>query len=267
MEKTILDNEASIRLGVFLGAFAVMALWEGVAPRRRLSMTRAARWSANLAIAAINALLIRLILPAAAVGMAYFVQQNGWGLFNTVDLPLWLEVIFAVALLDMAIYFQHLVFHHIGWLWRLHRVHHVDLDFDVTTGIRFHPVEIALSMAIKFFVIAAIGAPAIAVLIFETLLNTTSLFNHGNVRIPLRADGLIRLLIVTPDMHRVHHSVLEHEHNSNFGFNLSVWDRIFGTYRAQPEAGHQGMEIGMLSYHKPADNALGRMLLIPFLGK
>ncbi|MDX1698011.1 MAG: sterol desaturase family protein, partial [Thiohalobacterales bacterium] len=210
----------------------------------------------------------RLLFPAAAVGVALYAQSRGWGLLNLLDMPAWLAIVIAVVLLDLAIYVQHFTFHAVPLLWRLHRVHHADLDFDVTTGARFHPIEIILSMLIKFGVIILLGAPVLAVVIFEVLLNATSMFNHGNVRIPRALDRLIRLFIVTPDMHRVHHSHRDYETNSNFGFNLSCWDRLFGTYRDQPVDGHTGMVIGIDTWRDPAHCVrLPGLLLLPFFGR
>jgi len=210
--------------------------------------------------------LLRLVFPTAAVGFALFAARQGWGLLNAVSPPFWLALLVAVLVLDFAIYLQHVLFHAVPALWRLHRVHHADLEFDVTTGLRFHPLEILLSMAIKLAVIAALGPPALAVLIFEVLLNATSMFNHGNVRMPAGLDRVLRWLVVTPDMHRVHHSVLPHETNSNFGFNLPWWDRLLGTYRARPAAGHTGMTIGIEQFRAPRELWLDRLLLQPFRG-
>jgi sterol desaturase/sphingolipid hydroxylase (fatty acid hydroxylase superfamily) len=261
---TLLAHETAIRLGAFAGIFALMALWEVAAPRRRQAIVRPRRWPGNLGIVALDALLVRLVFPTAAVGVALLAEQHGWGLFQLLPVPAWLALIAAVILLDLAIYLQHVLFHAVPALWRLHRMHHADLEFDVTTGLRFHPFEILLSMAIKIGVIVALGAPAVAVLIFEVLLNATAMFNHGNVRMPSRLDRLLRLLVVTPDMHRVHHSVVRHETNSNFGFNLPWWDRLFGTYRAEPAAGHEAMTIGIEQFRDPRELRLDRMLAQPF---
>ncbi len=258
------EHEPAIRLGAFLGVFALIAAWEMIAPRRPLAQSRRLRWTGNLAIVALNTMLLRLLFPLAAVGVALETGQRGWGLFNMLDLPTAVEVAAAVVLLDLAIYGQHVLFHAVPVLWRLHRMHHADLDFDVTTGARFHPIEIVLSMLIKFAVIALLGAPALAVLIFEVVLNATAMFNHGNLRLPRRVDATLRWVVVTPDMHRVHHSVIRAETDSNFGFNLPWWDRLFGTYRAQPAAGHDGMTIGIESFRDPRELRLDRMLLQPF---
>ena len=222
-----------------------MAAWELVAPLRKQRIGRGTRWPNNLGIVLLDTALVRLAFPMTAVGLALVAEVRGWGLLHAFDDPWWLAVPLSVIFLDLAIYLQHVLFHAVPALWRLHRMHHADLEFDVTTGVRFHPIEILLSMGIKFGVIAALGTPAIAVVIFEVLLNATSMFNHGNVSIPVRLDRLLRWIVVTPDMHRVHHSIVVRETNSNFGFNLPWWDRLFGTYRDQPAAGHEGMTIGI----------------------
>ena len=257
-------HEPSIRLSVFAGVFIVMALWEFLAPRRNQLDSRQVRWPSNLAVVLVDTLLLRIALPTTAVGLAFAVQGIGWGFFNIVAVPDWLGIFASVVVLDLAIYLQHVAFHAVPMFWRLHRMHHADLAFDVTTGVRFHPFEILLSMLIKFAVIALLGAPPVAVLIFEVLLNATSMFNHGNVRIPAWIDHILRWIIVTPDMHRVHHSMLKHETDSNFGFNLSCWDRLFRTYRPQPEAGHAGMTIGIEQFRDPRELRLDRMLSQPF---
>jgi sterol desaturase/sphingolipid hydroxylase (fatty acid hydroxylase superfamily) len=229
-----------------------------------LSQSRAVRWYANLGIVALNTALLRLVFPIAAVGLAMLTADRGWGLFNNLAVPYWLAVGASVAILDLAIYLQHVMVHAVPLLWRLHRMHHADQDVDVTTGARFHPLEIVLSMAIKMAVITALGPPAVAVMIFEVLLNATAMFNHANFRLPLGLDRCLRLLVVTPDMHRVHHSLLVQETNSNFGFNLPWWDRLLGTYRGQPEKGHQGMTIGIDLFRDPGTQHLHRMLAQPF---
>ena len=264
----LLGNEIAVRLGAFVGVLALMASWEALAPRRALAVSKARRWASNLGIVFLNGALLRFIFPATAVAIAVHAQDRGWGLLNQHDVPLALAVVASVIALDLAIYLQHVMFHAVPALWRLHRVHHADLDFDVTTGARFHPIEILLSMLVKMAVIVVIGPPAVAVMIFEMLLNATAMFNHANVRLPLVADRLLRLLVVTPDMHRVHHSVEEHETNSNFGFNLSLWDRLFRTYKAQPDAGHERMTIGIRGYRAPKlVSDLPGMLVLPFLGE
>jgi sterol desaturase/sphingolipid hydroxylase (fatty acid hydroxylase superfamily) len=268
LDSFILSNEPAIRLGFFFGIFAVMALWELAAPRRALTVSKALRWGNNVTLVVLNTVILRLIFPAAAVGMAAFADEQSWGLFNYYDAPYWFSVIASVVILDFFIWLQHVMVHAVPALWRLHRVHHADLDFDVTTGARFHPLEILLSMLIKFAVIALLGPPVVAVVIFEVLLNATSMFNHGNVRIPRRLDAALRWFVVTPDMHRVHHSIEDDETNSNFGFNLPWWDRLFGTYRAQPRAGHGSMTIGIRTYRDTGHCSwLSGILIMPFIGK
>ena len=243
-----------------------MALWEILAPRRRQDVGRGRRWPSNLGIVAVDTLLVRLVFPTAAVGMAIYAEARGWGLFHAFDVPYVLAFIAAFILLDLAIYLQHVLFHAVPALWRLHRMHHADLEFDVTTGLRFHPIEILLSMVIKFAIVAALGTPAAAVLLFEVVLNGTSMFNHGNVRLPQKIDRWLRWIVVTPEMHRVHHSILARETNSNFGFNLPWWDRLFGTYRGEPQEGHLGMTIGITQFRDPGELRLDRMLSQPFRG-
>lgn len=260
-------QEAIFRLGFFAGVLLAVGVWERFVPRRALTTPRGPRWFANLAVTLISTVLARLLLPMAPVALAVLSRQRGWGLFNNLALPEWLAVVLGVVVLDGAIYLQHVMFHAVPVLWRLHRMHHADLDIDVTTGLRFHPFEILLSLGIKLAVVAAVGPPALAVLVFEVLLNATSMFNHGNVRIPLGLDRLLRWAVVTPDMHRVHHSVVIRETNSNFGFNLPWWDRLCGTYRPQPAAGHEAMTIGLARYRDPHRLTLPWMLAIPFLGK
>jgi len=266
LPEILLSYEPVIRLGAFASIFAAMALWELLAPRRPQAIGRFWRWPSNLGIVALNTLLVRLVFPTAAVGVALFAELHGWGLLHALKAPAWLAITASVIFLDLAIYLQHVLFHAVPVLWRLHRMHHADLEFDVTTGARFHPIEILLSMAIKLGVVAALGAPAVAVLIFEVLLNATSMFNHGNVRLSERLDGVLRRIVVTPDMHRVHHSVAPRETNSNFGFNLPWWDRLSGTYCAQPAAGHEKMTIGISQFREPRELRLDRMLLQPFRG-
>ena len=268
LNEFILANEKTIRLGVFFGILGVMALWEILAPRRALTVSKTVRWLNNLGLVFFNSFILRLIFPAAAVGMAAFASTQGWGIFNYFELPFWLVVIISVMVMDFIIYLQHVMVHAVPVLWRLHRVHHADLDFDVTTGARFHPIEIILSMLIKFATIVVLGPPVLAVVIFEVVLNATAMFNHSNVRLPLGLDRVLRWIVVTPDMHRVHHSVEDDEANSNFGFNLPWWDRLFGTYRDQPRAGHVGMTIGIHKYRDPKQVAwLPGMLWLPFKGK
>ncbi len=264
----ILAHEAAIRLGFFFGIFAAMALWEVLAPRRQLSLPKGRRWANNLGLVALNTVLLRLLFPAAAVGIAAFAAERGWGLLHFYSAPFPLAVIVAVIAMDLVIYLQHVMVHAVPMLWRLHRVHHADLDYDVTTGARFHPIEIILSMLIKFATIVLLGAPVMAVVIFEVVLNGMAMFNHGNVGLPKALDQVLRWFFVTPDMHRVHHSVEDDEANSNFGFNLSWWDRLMGTYRDQPRAGHQGMTIGIHKYRDPKQvDQLPGMLALPFVGE
>jgi len=261
-----MTHEAAIRLGFFLGVLALMGIWERLAPRRPLSTSKSRRWRANLGIVLLDTAAVRLLLPVTAVGMALLAQQRGWGLLNQFGLPGWLDLLIGVLALDCAIYLQHVMFHAVPALWRLHRMHHSDLDFDVTTGVRFHPIEILLSMGIKLAVIVVLGPSALAVLVFEVALNAGSLFNHGNVQLPAGLDRLLRLFVVTPEMHRVHHSILPHETNSNFGFSFPWWDHLFGTYRVQPERGHLGMTIGLDAFRDPDTLNFSQLLLQPFRG-
>jgi len=266
MTGTLLAAESTLRLGVFLGVLAGMMLWELAAPRRRQEIPRLIRWTNNLALVVVDTVILRLSFPVLAVGLAALAQTHGWGLFNAVPVPGWLAILASILLLDLAIYLQHVLFHAVPGLWRLHRMHHADLEFDATTGLRFHPVEILLSMLIKLAVVGALGAPPVAVLAFEVILNAAALFNHSNVQLPDRVDRLLRLVLVTPDMHRVHHSVDPRETNSNYGFSVPWWDRLLGTYVAQPARGHQGMEIGIEQFRTRRDLWLDRMLLQPLRG-
>lgn len=266
MSETILATEATIRLAVFLGVLAAMVMWEAAAPRRRLEIPRVIRWSNNLALVVVDTVILRLTFPILAVGLAVMAEDRGWGLFNNFDVPLWVATVVSMLVLDLAIYLQHVMFHAVPGLWRLHRMHHADLDFDATTGLRFHPVEILISMGIKLAVVAALGPPAIAVLLFEVILNATALFNHANIDLPRPLDRVLRLILVTPDMHRVHHSVDARETNSNYGFNLPWWDRLLGTYIAQPAKGHEAMEIGIEQFRTRRDLWLDRMVIQPLLG-
>jgi sterol desaturase/sphingolipid hydroxylase (fatty acid hydroxylase superfamily) len=263
----MLEHEAIVRLGVFLGALLVFSFLERMAPRLVLNTPRPARWSANLGIITLDTLAARFLLPVLPVGFALLCKQEGWGLLNHFQVPYGLAVVVGVVLFDFFIYVQHVLFHHVPTLWRLHGVHHTDLDIDVTTGVRFHPVEIVLSMVIKLGLVYLFGPPALAVILFEIILNGTSMFSHSNLRLPPGLDGALRLLIVTPDMHRVHHSVIIGEHNSNFGFNLSAWDRLLGTYRAQPEKGHEGMTIGLDNFRDPSQLTLLHILALPFTNR
>ncbi len=264
MDQFFKDFEPYVRLAAFGGVFIVMAVWEAVLPKRQQQVRRSKRWPSNIGIVIIDTLCVRLLFPMSAVGLAIVCESNGWGLLNVWQVSTWLAVPLSIVLLDLVIYLQHILFHAVPVLWRLHRMHHADLEFDVTTGARFHPIEIVLSMLIKLTLVAALGIPALAVLLFEILLNATAMFNHSNARIPTHIDAIMRLLVVTPDMHRVHHSVRPMETNSNFGFNLPWWDRIFGTYREQPEDGHDGMTIGLKQVRDPAEQRLDRMLTQPF---
>ena len=262
----MIQNEFIIRLIFFVGVFSVVAVGELTLPRRALVTSKSARWFTNIAITIINTALLRLIFGAAAIMMALYASQHQWGLFNNIHIPYWVAIVVSVIVLDFVIYLQHVMFHAVPAFWRLHMMHHADLDFDVTTGSRFHPIEILLSMLIKIAAVAVLGAPAVAVLIFEILLNATSMFNHGNIRLPLSLDRLLRFFVVTPDMHRVHHSVFPAETNSNFGFNMPWWDRLMGTYRSQPSLGHEGMTIGLNQFRDPLALTLARLLILPFIG-
>jgi sterol desaturase/sphingolipid hydroxylase (fatty acid hydroxylase superfamily) len=264
MHEFLLANEPVVRLSIFASVFTIMALWEVLAPRRRQEIGRTTRWPSNLGVVMLDTVVVRILFPTSAVGLALLAEAKGFGLFNAWPVAGWISIIASVVVLDLAIYLQHVLFHAVPALWRLHRMHHADLEFDVTTGARFHPIEIVLSMLIKFAVIGALGAPAVAVLIFEVLLNGTAMFNHSNIRLPPQMDRVLRWFIVTPDMHRVHHSVVVRETNSNFGFNLPWWDRLFGTYRDQPAAGHEAMTIGIEQIRDPAEQRLDRMLTQPF---
>ena len=266
MTEAMLDNEPVIRVSFFLAVFVIMALAEAAVPRRRRLVSRWVRWPNNLGIVALNTALLRVAVPAAAVALAVAANQHGWGALNNLPLPGWLVIGLAVLILDLVIYLQHVMFHAVPALWRLHRMHHADPDFDVTTGARFHPLEILISMGIKLMTVAALGLPAISVLIFEVLLNATAMFNHANVRIPPHLDRWLRWFVVTPDMHRVHHSIAPREANSNYGFNLPWWDRLLGTYVAQPAHGHENMTIGIGQFGTPRELRLHRMLLQPFRG-
>lgn len=262
-----MEHEAVIRLGFFFGIMAIVALGELFSPRRVLTMSRPVRWFSNLGVVAVDTLAVRLLFPIIGVHVAIAAQEKGWGLLNILDLPTWLGMLIGILILDLVVYLQHVMFHTVPLLWRMHMMHHADLDIDVTTGLRFHPLEILISMVIKMTVIAALGPTVLTVIIFEIALNGTSMFNHGNLKLPKKLDRYLRLLVVTPDMHRVHHSVTIRETNSNFGFNFPWWDRLFGTYRAQPVLGHEKMTIGLAQFRDPRKNNLYQMLLMPFTGK
>lgn len=259
----VLAAEPLVRLGMFAGVLTMLVTWELLAPRRRLAVPRWRRWPGNVGVVVIDTLVSRIVFPTAAVGLALAADANGWGLFNLVAVPDWLAVVTSVILLDLVIYGQHVLFHANPWLWRLHGMHHADLDIDVTTGIRFHPVEILLSIMIKLAAVITLGAPALGVMAFEILLNATAMFGHSNIRLPIAVDRWLRRILVTPDMHRVHHSIVARETQSNFGFNLPWWDHLFGTYRDQPAAGHEAMTIGLPQFRDPGELRLDRMLLQP----
>lgn len=260
-----LTHESTIRLSCFAGTLATMTVWEAFAPRRKSTISKGIRWINNIALMVLYTVMLRLIFPVAAVGIASYSHSQGWGVLNVIELPFTVSVMMAIAVMDFIIWLQHVVFHLVPAFWRLHRVHHADLDYDVTTGIRFHPLEILLSMVIKFAAIALLGPPVLAILLFEILLNITSMFNHGNVTVPKSIDRVVRFVLVTPDMHRVHHSVDDKESNCNFGFNSPWWDRLFRTYQDQPKFGHQGMTIGLTEFQKPRDVVLLLGLLrLPF---
>jgi sterol desaturase/sphingolipid hydroxylase (fatty acid hydroxylase superfamily) len=264
----ITQHETAVRLGAFALTFLAVALWELVAPQRQLTLPRAVRWRGNLGLVLLNAALLRVVFPTAAVGVAALAVAKGWGVLNVWQLPAWAAVLLAVVALDFVVWLQHVMVHAVPALWRLHRVHHADLDYDLTTGARFHPLEIGLSMGIKFAAIVLLGAPVLAVVVFEVLLSSCAMFNHGNIRLPARADRVLRWFMVTPDMHRVHHSVEDDESHCNFGFNLTWWDRLLGTYRDQPRAGQQGMTLGIRDHRDPQEVAhLGGLLRLPFVAR
>ena len=268
ISELITAHETAIRMGSFFGVLILMAVWEVLAPRRASTISRIVRWGNNLGLVVFNTVLLRLIFPTAAVGVAIFTSEHNWGLLNFVHLPPLVSVAISIVVLDFVIYFQHVLMHAIPALWRLHRVHHADLDYDFTTGVRFHPLEIIVSMLIKFVAILILGPPVAAVVIFEVILNASSMFNHGNIKLPAALDRILRLLIVTPDMHRVHHSVEKDESNRNFGFNLSLWDHLFDTYRQQPRAGHEEMVVGIQNYRELRDvTSIHGLLLLPFRNK
>ncbi|HEX5507254.1 MAG TPA: sterol desaturase family protein [Pseudolabrys sp.] len=256
--------EIAVRVASYAAVFAGMAAWEWLAPRRKLLHGRRPRWASNLGVLVVDIVAVRLLVPTAAVGVALIAAQHGWGLLPLLGLPLWAAGIVGFVVLDFTIYLQHRVFHAVPVLWRLHRMHHADLDIDVTTGVRFHPFEIVLSALIKIAAVLALGVPALSVLLFEVVLNATSMFNHSNVTLPPWLDRLAQLIVVTPQMHEIHHSALRAETDSNFGFNLPWWDRLLGTYRAQPAAGEQGVQIGLPDFRDPGELRLDRLLTQPF---
>ncbi len=267
MTDFIQNNQATIRLSVFIGVFALMALLEFIIPKKPRVLPRAGRWFTNWSLVIIDSVALRVLVPVFAVAAAQWVNDNGWGVLTLVELPFWLECVAAIVLLDMLIYWQHVASHHVPLLWRFHKVHHADRDIDVTTGARFHPVEIVLSMLYKLLCISLLGAPALAVFIFEVLLNASAMFNHSNICLSKKSDAIIRRFIVTPDMHRVHHSIVVNETNSNYGFFLPVWDRLFGSYIAQPHHGHDQMVIGLQEYQDSQPASLLWSLKAPFLRK
>ena len=254
----------TLRLASFLIVFAVMAIAEAVWPRRVLTAPKGKRWQANIGVILVDSLAVRLLLPFAPIALAATAASNNWGLFNLLGIKGWPELLAGILLLDLIVYFQHRLFHRIPFLWRIHRMHHTDLDLDVSSGNRFHPIEIVLSLLIKMAAVLLFGIAPVTVLLFEILLNAASMFNHANLAIPLRIDRWLRLLLVTPDMHRVHHSVIPSETDSNFGFSQPWWDRLFGTYKAQPREGHDSMIIGLREYRKQVELGLWRLLRIPF---
>lgn len=264
-------SEPVFRFSIFAMVLIAMALLEFIIPRRKLTAPKSKRWMTNFTIVAIDTAVVRLMgalaVPLVAVASAIYAETAGWGLFNLVALPGWLEFVLALLILDLAIWFQHYISHKIPVFWRLHRVHHADVDIDVSTAIRFHPIEIALSMLWKIALVFVFGPAALAVVVFEVILNGTAMFNHANIALPAWLDRVLRIFVVTPDMHRVHHSVIRREHDSNFGFNLSVWDRLFGTYIDQPERGHEGMKIGLEQFPAPAPTRLIWSLALPFASK
>jgi len=266
-ENWLIQYQTPLRLGFFLGLFALIALWEWLKPRRQQNTRRVSRWVNNLGLVVVATLLVRLVVPMGLAVIAFQVQAAGWGLFNHLTLSHWLEIVLALVLLDLAIYWQHRMFHQVPVLWRLHRVHHSDLAFDVSTAVRFHPLEILLSIFIKGLLVLMLGIPATAIIIFEVILNGVALFNHGNIRFPKGLDGVLRSVLVTPDMHRVHHSNIPSETNSNYGFNLSIWDKIFGSHTAQPQKGHQDINIGLKEYStQQQSNDFMALLKMPFMG-
>jgi len=258
-------TESIIRLGSFAGMLIIMGVAESLWPRRTLTASKMRRWTSNVSMSFLSTILVRLILPLVPTGVALYCTTHGYGFFNLTTIPTSVAIVISVLFMDMVIYWQHVMFHRVPMLWRIHRMHHIDLDIDASTGIRFHPIEITMSMGIKLIVIFLLGPPALAVLIFEVALNGCALFNHANVRLPLPLDSFLRLLVVTPDMHRVHHSVDMREANMNYGFNFPWWDRVFGTYKAQPDKGHQGMTIGLNIFRDKQYMSITRMLQIPFL--
>ena len=257
----------TVRIAFFVAIFVGIGVWETLSARRRLTTSKKVRWANNWGLIAFNPVALRVVFPVLAVDMAVTAQVRGWGLLNNCALPVWVELVIAVMVLDFVMYVQHVLFHAVPALWRLHMVHHADLDYDLTTGLRFHPVEIVISMGIKLAAVVVLGPSPLAVVVFEIVLNGAAMFNHGNIFIPSSVDRWLRYLLVTPDMHRVHHSIYPTETNTNFGFNLPWWDRLLGTYRAQPRDGHEGMTIGLLQFRDPRELTLPRLLIMPFVGQ
>jgi len=256
--------EAIIRLSVAVGIFAVMISWEGFKPRRKLSLKRTERWGINLGLAILNMTLIRLTVGGIAYLAAIEVQQQGYGLLNQFSTPYWLVFIVSVLFLDFAIYFQHIIAHKWKFLWRFHQVHHTDLDFDATTAVRFHPIEIMISLLYKVVCIVLIGADPIAVIAFEVILNGAATFNHSNVYIKPEWDKKLRWLLITPDMHRIHHSTMPTETDSNYGFSISIWDRLCRTYTVEAKKSQIDMEIGLSEFRQPEELGFKALLLLPF---
>nr|WP_319537013.1 sterol desaturase family protein [uncultured Vibrio sp.] len=264
MTETVFNDPSWIRLSCFVGVLLLCALWENTFPRKKLTVSRSFRWVNNLSLVALNSAIVALVMPIAAFQAAIIATENQWGLFQLLSLPIWLNVLISIILLDFVIYVQHVIFHRIPVLWKLHRMHHADLDIDVTTGTRFHPIEILLSMLIKIAAVFTLGVSPIAIVVFEIILNASAMFNHSNAKLALPVDAWLRKAIVTPDMHRVHHSVIPRETHSNFGFFLSVWDRMFRTYRAQPELGHEHVVIGLPDIRDEQEQRLDNLLSQPF---
>ena len=257
-----MENEIELRLTFFFGVLAIIALWELATPKRNLQIGRNIRWFRNISLVIISSIAARLILPFTAASVAVYAEQKQIGLLNLLPVPLWLAVLFSIILLDLIVYAQHLASHHVPIFWRLHKIHHIDQDIDVTTGARFHPFEIIISTLVKCVAVLLFGVSFIAVVLFEIILNATAMFNHGNINLPEKLDKWLRLIIVTPDMHRVHHSTIPTETNSNFGFNLPWWDRLFGTYQEQPQKGHLRMKIGLKEYQDADKTGLLNLLLL-----
>lgn len=269
----ITEYEPGIRLTIFISILLIMSTWEILSPKRQLSVSKAKRWSHNFSLIVLNTLVLRLIFPTAAVGAAAWAAHENIGLLNQ-DIFVQLSqnlsfeiiiLILSVIFMDFVIWTQHLIFHKVPFLWRIHEMHHADLDIDLTTGLRFHPIEILLSMGIKISMIFIFGFSVLAIIIFEIILNTLAVFNHSNIAIKPQIDRVLRKIIVTPDMHRVHHSWLKHETNSNYGFNLSLWDYLFQTYRDQPKEGHEKMTIGTENFREKEWSRIDKMIMIPFI--